>query len=494
MLVIGKPRTHQENLKLIAQSMGNTINVDRRLELEEMAMMHDPPECCAANPVTPDRMEWMAAIIGPEDTPYTGGVFYITIKITADYPLKPPMVRFNTKIYHANISSTTGRVCHEVLQEKWSPILTLQHVLAAIVSLLKCPNVAFDEVDGNVSLGDSLAYSADIANLFKSNRDEHDEKAREFTQQFASLDDPPPPPPDPPPPLPDDTALVAWQSSLQLKNITVPMQQWQRKWKTQCSRLCCFTPNCGQQLCVKCRTSLIFPQIEGRKVELATRYLCMTCPCQVADQLRVQDGVSVASTQFCEECFESSKVLHQHASFCRIDADGAHEAVERASDSVAQEATLEIKDLVVIWKRAEGKACVVCCEPFMNKSGGVTPCSPPGCMMGHGISKRDDQRGLVDTGDYYCTDCYMAFLASCGRDKYFGAPPQMCDICQYQIECHQQVERMNKSTAETKQFERARAKQLAQAVGDGDDYDAGGGAAGAGELAAACPPPPYALE
>jgi ubiquitin-conjugating enzyme E2 D/E len=158
-------------------------SIERRLELEEEEMIMDPPEGCAASPVNGrDRMEWVAAVVGPADTPYSDGIFYITIKIPKGYPLQPPVVRFNTKIYHANISARTGSVCADALQS-WSPASTLKKVLAAIVSLLRSPNVDLDA--SKLTAGDILACSSDIAQQFKSDRAKHDELARAFTKQFA---------------------------------------------------------------------------------------------------------------------------------------------------------------------------------------------------------------------------------------------------------------------------------------------------------------------
>lgn len=44
---------------------------------------------------------------GPPDTPYEGGQYEVDIKITSEYPFKPPVMRFITRIWHPNVSSQT---------------------------------------------------------------------------------------------------------------------------------------------------------------------------------------------------------------------------------------------------------------------------------------------------------------------------------------------------------------------------------------------------
>ncbi len=52
-----------------------------------------------------DLMHWKGKIFGPKETCYEGGTFIVDIQIPSDYPFKPPKMKFDTKIWHPNISS-----------------------------------------------------------------------------------------------------------------------------------------------------------------------------------------------------------------------------------------------------------------------------------------------------------------------------------------------------------------------------------------------------
>ena len=68
-----------------------------------------------------------------------GGIFKLELFLTEDYPMAPPKVRFLTKIYHPNIDKL-GRICLDILKDKWSPALQIRTVLLSIQALLSAPN------------------------------------------------------------------------------------------------------------------------------------------------------------------------------------------------------------------------------------------------------------------------------------------------------------------------------------------------------------------
>ncbi|CAL8092947.1 unnamed protein product [Calicophoron daubneyi] len=134
--------------------------------------MSDPPPNCSAFPRGDNLFEWVSTLLGPPGSVYEGGIFFLDIHFSAEYPFKPPKVTFKTRIYHCNINSQ-GVICLDILKDNWSPALTISKVLLSICSLLTDCNPA-----------DPLVGS--IAHQYTHNRPEHDRIARLWTQKYAS--------------------------------------------------------------------------------------------------------------------------------------------------------------------------------------------------------------------------------------------------------------------------------------------------------------------
>ncbi|KXS21150.1 hypothetical protein M427DRAFT_51418 [Gonapodya prolifera JEL478] len=111
---------------------------------------------------------------GPPATPYEGGHFVVDIQIPADYPFKPPKMKFDTRIYHPNISSQTGAICLDILKDgvAWSPVYTLKTALISLQSLLQSPEP-------------NDPQDAEVAKHFIRDRKGFEETARAWTALHA---------------------------------------------------------------------------------------------------------------------------------------------------------------------------------------------------------------------------------------------------------------------------------------------------------------------
>ena len=145
----------------------------KRLQKELADLNKDPPANCSAGPASEKELyHWLATIMGPEGSPYAGGIFQLNIVFPTDYPFKPPKINFTTKVYHPNINAN-GSICLDILKDQWSPALTISKVLLSISSLLTDPNP-----------DDPLV--PDIAHIYKTNRSKYETTAREWTKKHAN--------------------------------------------------------------------------------------------------------------------------------------------------------------------------------------------------------------------------------------------------------------------------------------------------------------------
>ncbi|KAL2505065.1 Ubiquitin-conjugating enzyme E2 2 [Abeliophyllum distichum] len=146
----------------------------KRLMRDFKRLQQDPPAGISGAPYDNNIMLWNAVIFGPDDTPWDGGTFKLTLQFTEDYPNKPPTVRFISRMFHPNIYAD-GSICLDILQNQWSPIYDVAAILTSIQSLLCDPNP-------------NSPANSEAARLFSENKREYNRKVREIVEQSWTAD------------------------------------------------------------------------------------------------------------------------------------------------------------------------------------------------------------------------------------------------------------------------------------------------------------------
>ncbi|XP_042015584.1 ubiquitin-conjugating enzyme E2 2-like [Salvia splendens] len=146
----------------------------KRLMRDFKGLQQDPPAGISGAPQENNIMLWNAVIFGPDDTPWDGGAFRMTLQFIEDYPNKPPTVRFVSRMFHPNIYAD-GSICLDILQNQWSPIYDVAAILTSIQSLLSDPNP-------------NSPANSEAARMFSENKREYNRKVREIVEQSWTAD------------------------------------------------------------------------------------------------------------------------------------------------------------------------------------------------------------------------------------------------------------------------------------------------------------------
>ncbi|KAH9609172.1 hypothetical protein KSS87_002398 [Heliosperma pusillum] len=190
----------------------------KRLMRDFKRLQQDPPAGISGAPQDNNIMLWNAVIFGPDDTPWDGGTFKLTLQFSEDYPNKPPTVRFVSRMFHPNTRGgenrdsadlqdssspatdppvpykegmdidrffhlsgvlemlyADGSICLDILQNQWSPIYDVAAILTSIQSLLCDPNP-------------NSPANSEAARMFSENKREYNRRVREIVEQSWTAD------------------------------------------------------------------------------------------------------------------------------------------------------------------------------------------------------------------------------------------------------------------------------------------------------------------
>ena len=90
--------------------------------------------------VDPENIQTFKVSVTPDGGYWKGATYTFNFAFPDDYPIKPPKVTCDNKIYHPNID-LQGNVCLNLLKADWRPILSTQQIIHGLIFLFLVWNI-----------------------------------------------------------------------------------------------------------------------------------------------------------------------------------------------------------------------------------------------------------------------------------------------------------------------------------------------------------------
>jgi len=124
--------------------------------------------------VNDNMQEFYVRFKGPDETPFTGGIWKVHVELPDQYPYKSPSIGFVNRIFHPNIDELSGSVCLDVINQTWSPMFDMINIFEVFLpQLLRYPNPT-DPLNG------------EAAALLMREPKQYEIKVKEYVAKYAT--------------------------------------------------------------------------------------------------------------------------------------------------------------------------------------------------------------------------------------------------------------------------------------------------------------------
>ena len=122
--------------------------------------------------------KWKATLLGPKDSSYKGGLFYIEIIFSEEFPNKSPKIIFLTPIYHLNVNPNKNEkeplgLLNSKYLNLWKPSYKVTEFLTKLYAIFYWQSVKY-------------AFSSETADEYIYKRGLYEKKVIYFTSLYAN--------------------------------------------------------------------------------------------------------------------------------------------------------------------------------------------------------------------------------------------------------------------------------------------------------------------
>ncbi|KAK7093587.1 ubiquitin-conjugating enzyme E2 J2-like [Littorina saxatilis] len=148
-----------------------------RLKQDYMRIIKDPVPYVQAVPLPSNILEWHYIVLGPENTPYEGGIYHGKLIFPREFPFKPPSIYMITPNGRFKCNTRLCLSISDFHPDTWNPAWSVSTILTGLLSFMLESSPTLGSIETSVYTKRQLAAQSGAFNL----------NNKIFTELFAEV-------------------------------------------------------------------------------------------------------------------------------------------------------------------------------------------------------------------------------------------------------------------------------------------------------------------
>lgn len=139
-----------------------------RLKQDYIRLKRDPVPYVLAEPLPSNILEWHYVVIGPEKTPYEGGMYHGKLIFPREFPFKPPSIYMMTPNGRFKVNTRLCLSISDFHPDTWNPAWSVSTILTGLLSFMLETSPTLGSIETSDYEKRQLAYRSLSFNLADS--------------------------------------------------------------------------------------------------------------------------------------------------------------------------------------------------------------------------------------------------------------------------------------------------------------------------------------
>uniref|UniRef100_A0A023FAJ1 Ubiquitin-conjugating enzyme E2 J2 n=2 Tax=Triatoma infestans TaxID=30076 RepID=A0A023FAJ1_TRIIF len=150
-----------------------------RLKQDYLRLKRDPVPYVVAEPLPSNILEWHYVVLGPENSPYEGGMYHGKLIFPREFPFKPPSIYMITPNGRFKVNTRLCLSISDFHPDMWNPAWSVSTILTGLLSFMLEHSPTLGSIETSESEKKQLAFRSLSFNL----------NDPQFCEQFPGLVD-----------------------------------------------------------------------------------------------------------------------------------------------------------------------------------------------------------------------------------------------------------------------------------------------------------------